>query len=89
MEGKEKSITKLLRLSSAPSVLMVRCPEPSVEVEIGPEQAFAGRDDGPCVGTYTGGGGEYLLFCACMSAIVMVFFVCVLNQLSDRAHLHH
>lgn len=39
MEGKEKSITKLLRLSSAPFVLMVRCPEPSVEVEIGPEQA--------------------------------------------------
>lgn len=39
MEGKEKSITKLLRLSSTPFVLMVRCPEPSVEVEIGPEQA--------------------------------------------------
>lgn len=36
-EAKEKSITKLLRLSSAPSISMWRCPELSVEVEIGPE----------------------------------------------------
>lgn len=36
-EGKEKSITKFLRLSSTPSILMVWCPELSVEVEIGPK----------------------------------------------------
>lgn len=60
MEGKEKSITKFLRLSFTPSVLMVRCPELSVEVEIGPEQKQA--ETTGLVLECTGGGGEGLLF---------------------------
>lgn len=82
MEGKESSTTMLP--SSTPSVLMVRCPEQSVEVEIGPEQKQASQAEttGPYVGAHRWGrgGSTFLFFCMSERASA---FLCMCAKSSE------